>query len=156
MQVNRIGVNVVRQAVEQRLPEARGEDDMDQFDFPEVEKVIPFKADQKLLNALLDSYPFLKDLFERVPVVSKYVEEYVKKNVPHEIRISKLNQLYMELVNNHVNVATFTPIAIGLLTNHCPNLIELKKDFYCTPYAQKRIEGIMAGFGVSWPRYERG
>jgi len=156
MQVNRIGVNVGRPAVEQRLREARGEAAIEQFEFPDVEKVIPFKAGIKLLTDLLDSQPFLNHLFEMVPVILKYVEDYVKKEPLHEIRMRKLNQLYLELVNNHVNVATFTPIAVGLLTNHCPNLIFLKHDFYCTPYAQERIEGIMAGFGVLWPRYERG
>jgi len=134
MQVNRIGLNVVRPAVEQRLPEARGEAAIEQFEFPEV-AVVKFDARDR-------------------------DDMYVPESLKHSIYKSRQYlAVQMEFHNNHMTSSTFHAIANALICIP-PKAVEKinfrEIDYYMSHHAYERIKHILAEYVVLWPANERG
>ena len=132
MQVNRIGLNVVRPAVEQRLPDARGEADMDQFDFPDVEVV---KVGSPNRDAVLKHFPGMLG-------ATTY-------------KMQQLMVVYAERHNEHMNEDTLQ--AIGKVLLGKSDKINFREiDYYMSHHALERIKHILAEYVVLWPANERG
>jgi hypothetical protein len=80
------------------------------------------------------------------------IPEYVRNN---RLFLDRLNLIYIEKHNGHMNLATFEALAKGICKD--VNKIDLSKvDVYVTEYALKRIKPVTRLYVILWPAQGNG